>query len=387
MMSGTAYKILVRKYFLWTISLCLLVPTLSIAILYTLDPMQFFHRASRTDGPISGDMRVQAAGILNSFDIDSIILGTSMLENTSAAEASSKLGGTFFNISISGGNYAERALILEHALRKKLKNVIYSLDHYYFGCQQGADSLPTYLYDKNPFNDIKYYGTLPNIKNLFRENKGLTKKDHDRPNAWYHIPYHRDRFGGIEKWVVHKENPQIRDVLFQQLPSGARAFPHNVRQEVHDSEKEKRAKVYVEKYLLEPIKGHDETNFFFIFPPYSRLHFAYQRRNGTSDYFLHQEIIRYLVERTKDNKNIHIYGFEDQDFPDDIANYKDTTHYHPRFNSMFLDSIATGRHELTPENVEDYLKRCEQKAWDYDIPALNDEVQRLLKAAEARDKG
>ena len=111
------------------------------------------------------------------------------------------------------------------------------------------------------------------------------------------------------------------------------------------------------------------------------------RRNTPEDFFLHQEIIHHLVERTRDRKNIHIFGFEDMDFLDDIANYKDMTHYHQRFDTIFLDAIVSGEHELTPENVEDYLKRCEQKAWDFDIPALNDEVQRLLKAAEARKKG
>lgn len=100
-MGDAEYKILVRKYFLWTAFLCLLVPALFIACFYLLDPLQFFHRAERPDGPISDDMRAQAAGILNTFDINSIILGTSHLENTSAPEASAKLGGKFFNISIA----------------------------------------------------------------------------------------------------------------------------------------------------------------------------------------------------------------------------------------------------------------------------------------------
>lgn len=386
-MGSTAYKVLVKKYFLWTVTICLLVPVIFIAVFYTLDPLQFFHRTAETAGPISGDMRAQAAGILNSFDIDSIILGTSHLENTSAAEASAKLGGKFFNISISGGNYAERALILKHALQKKLKNVLYSLDNYYSWCPQQTGRLPAYLYDENPLNDLKYYATLPSIKNLFRENMGLTQTDHDHPTAWYHIPAYRDRFGGIDHWVANREDPQVKGVLEQQLPHAARAFPGNVRQEAHDETREKRAREYIDKYILDVVRNHDDTNFYLVFPPYSRFLFAEQRRNHPKDFFLHQEIVRYLVERTKDNKNIHIFGFEDQDFPDDIANYKDTTHYHPRFNSMFLDAIASGTHELTPENVEDYLKRCEQKAWDYDIPALNDEVQRLMKKAAKKENG
>lgn len=386
-MDASSYRALVKKYFLWCGILCLLVATVFIAVVYTLDPLQFFHRATKADGPLSSDMRAQAAGILNSFDIDSIILGTSMLENTSAAEASAKLGGKFFNISISAGDHAERSIILKRALRKNIKNVIYSLDNSYITCSQREDRIPAYLYDTNPFNDLRYYITAANIKKLFQNDSGLTLTDHDHPMAWFHVPDHRDRFGGIGQWVAHKNNPQIKDLVNQRLPQLAATFPTDTRRTIHSPEKEKLAKQYIEKYFLDIIQDHDGTNFYLIIPPYSRLLYAIQRRKNPEDFFLHQEIIRYLVERTKEKKNIHIYGFEDQDFLDDIANYKDATHYHQKFNTLFLDAIAGDKHELTPENVEEYLKRCEQKAWDYDIPALNDEVQRLMKKAAKKENG
>ncbi|MBD5647511.1 MAG: hypothetical protein HDQ89_07815 [Desulfovibrio sp.] len=205
-MSAAAYKNLVKKYFLWTACLCFLVATLFSATFFILDPMQFFHRAAKTDGPISGDMRAQAAGILNTFDIDSIILGTSMLENTSAAEASAKLGGKFFNISLSGGTHAERAPILRKALQKGMKHVVYSLDHYYIQCPARDSRMPAYLYDNSSFNDLKYYASLRNIKKLFQPQRGLTRRDHDRHNAWFSDPGHADRFGGVAQWVKHKDN-------------------------------------------------------------------------------------------------------------------------------------------------------------------------------------
>jgi hypothetical protein len=55
-------------------------------------------------------MRQQAAGIINNYEFDSIILGTSMLENTSAKEAGEKLGGKFMNISLSGSNFTKEVL-------------------------------------------------------------------------------------------------------------------------------------------------------------------------------------------------------------------------------------------------------------------------------------
>ncbi len=60
------------------------------------------------------------------------------------------------------------------------------------------------------------------------------------------------------------------------------------------------------------------------------------------------------------------------------------THIHPKFNSLFLDAIRTGQHELTPQTLKKYLEDCEQKAWDFDIPKLNAEAQRLLQEAEKK---
>lgn len=381
MMEATGYKALVKKYFLWTGGICLGAAGIFLAFFYLLDPLQFFRRSSDANGPLSANMRAQAAGILNTFDIDSIILGTSMLENTSASEASAKLGGKFFNISLSGGDYGERALLLKRALQKPIKAVIYSLDSYYLTCPTRDNRIPAYLYDDDPLNDIKYYATPASLKRLFQHDWGLTQKDHDRPNAWYHLPVHHDRFGGIQQWVAQKENPQVQETLNTLLPQLASTYAAASRSEVHAPERERLAKQYIDKYILDIIRNHEDTNFYFIFPPYSRIRYAELRRLAPQDFFLHQEIVRYLVDQTKDKQNIHIYGFEDQDFPDDIANYKDTGHYHQKFNSLFLDAIASGSHELTPENVEAYLKKCERKAWDYDIPALNDEVERLMKAA------
>lgn len=46
------------------------------------------------------DMRMQARGLILYKDFDSAIIGTSMLENTSAKEANKKLGGNWINLSL-----------------------------------------------------------------------------------------------------------------------------------------------------------------------------------------------------------------------------------------------------------------------------------------------
>lgn len=146
-MDYSEYKLLVKKYFLLTCGFYLIFALIFVITFYTIDPLQFFHRSKVQNSPLSSNMRAQAAGILNTFDIDSIILGTSMLANTSASEASAKLGGKFFNISILGGSYYERAFLLKKALQKNLKNVIYSLDSNFGDWETTGRNIPKYLYD------------------------------------------------------------------------------------------------------------------------------------------------------------------------------------------------------------------------------------------------
>ena len=75
------------------------------------------------------DMRRQAAGIINTHEFDSIILGTSMAQNFSSEEASTEFDANFVNLSIGGGYFSEREILLKYALDKKdIKNVIISLE-------------------------------------------------------------------------------------------------------------------------------------------------------------------------------------------------------------------------------------------------------------------
>ena len=133
------------------------------------DPLHLFQK-STAPAYLIGNMRIQAAGIINSFDFDSAILGTSVLENSSAKEMGKVLGGNFVNLSVSGASHYERAIILEHALRQKsLQKVVYSLDRYYLYCPLAsyAEKNWTYLYDEAWWNDFKAYLNLRQMKAFF----------------------------------------------------------------------------------------------------------------------------------------------------------------------------------------------------------------------------
>lgn len=71
-------------------------------------------------------MANQAKGIIDNTDFNGVILGTSMLENTSAKEAGEKLGNKWVNLSIKGANFEDRNIIFKYITKHK-KNKICNL--------------------------------------------------------------------------------------------------------------------------------------------------------------------------------------------------------------------------------------------------------------------
>ena len=296
-----------------------------------------------------------------------------MLENTSAKEASTLIGGSFVNISLSGSDFFERAIILKRALQLPLKRVIYSLDSAYITCSNGKSD-PTLTEWR------KLYEQAMDIRSLFASfnPKRYKQYDIDRPNAWLNLPYHMGRFGGLDKWVENIDKQGIKPFLTKELPEQALLAKNKCEQIQADSENEAIMLHYIEDNLLNFVRGNPATEFHLIFPPYYKYTYAIMRQNDSKKFYLHQQAIRYLANCAETLPNLFVYGFENQQFTDDISNYKDTIHYSPEINTLFLQSIAKKQHLLTKNNVDTYLHECETQAYAFDISKFAAEAQSLI---------
>ena len=76
-----------------------------------------------------------------------------------------------------------------------------------------------------------------------------------------------------------------------------------------------------------------------------------------------------------------MYGFNNLSYTDtdDIANYRDFTHYNTDMNSLQLDAIKNKSHILTLENIDMYLNTMQQKIQNYDITPLIDIAKNTLE--------
>lgn len=378
-----------KKHAKTFLALTLGLPFLFFLGLYLYDPMQLFHKSYlKKELHLHGNMRQQAAGIINNFKFDSIILGTSMLENTSANEASKKLGSKFVNISMSGSDFYERSYPLNYLLnKKKIKTIIFSLDSSYISQRKGHSSYKidtfNFLYDGNRFNDFKAYLNdkfLECFYGLSYENKCIGRRSSlDRPNAWYPSKSHSVRFGGLDKWFKAKNNNQIKGA-FSSIVNTAKKIRKGevVALGSNLEERKQKAENYLDEFVLKYAQKHQNTKFILVFPPYSRMRYAFWAQHSLPNWEIHKHIVAYLAKKSDQLPNLEIYGYEDQDFIDDIANYKDLGHYHQSINSQMLIHFKNKQHLLTSNNLDAYLAEADQRAKNYNVFEIADAIEKFL---------
>lgn len=380
-MKHLSYKSAISVFF---ISLCVFGSLLPAAFI-VYDPLQLFHQAWGRPATFHSNMRQQAAGIIRNYPFDSVILGTSMLENSSADEAGRVLGGSFVNISISGSLHAERSPALALALReKKLSTVIYSVDEIEPLSENPDVALDTfdYLYNRNRADDLLAYlndrFTSCVIRWSVKPECVGSIDSLDQPNAWIRFPEHAARFGGLQNWFAARNDPQIEGAFRLIIKSAANANKVPAPPSVELAEAQKRILAYADTYILAHARRNPEVAFHFVFPPYSRTKFAIWHQSEPLRARLHEATLSHFAETASQLENVHVHAFEDQDFLDDIANYKDLSHYSPAINSLIHERISNRANSLHAGNIQRYLNTARNKATSYDLIGFGKQLEEYL---------
>jgi hypothetical protein len=384
-----------RRYLI-VLALATILPAAGfVGVGWLVDPYRIFHKPWVRDDYYPNDsvMRVEASGIINTEEFASVILGTSMAANFSPAEASRVFGNRFVNISLDGASVAERAVVLNRVLHtKNIREVVYSLD----GLQNGpaaATDTPIaphlYLYDDNRWNDLLIYASnLRFLRYVFCRNLLVpgdlfckNTRDLETLVEWYSDPDHNRRFGGLKKWLEAKNNSQIRGAL-EDISKSIRTINRGESKAV-DRTAVKHARTFHEDVFrtrfLAFAKDYPETRFYIFFPPYSRLNYAIKKQTNPQEFEIYLDTIRLVVEAAAAYPNVRVFGFDREPFVDDLANYKDTGHYHPLYNSRILHWMKNGEHELTVANLDAYIDDITGRAANFPIQEIGARIDAYLR--------
>jgi len=374
------YKALTKRFFLISI----FIVTALTCGLFAYDPLHLFHKSwvTKTDR-FHNDMRLQAAGVINNYGFDSIIVGTSMLKGTSSIRASEKLGGQFVNLSPNGASISERKYIIRHALKKKeLKRVIISFDT---GMDQNLilsnKKFPVnrfdFLYDEVLVDDLRAYWNYKFIGCFAMYSTSTyclgNKREVQRPIDWFtKLAKRNQSISGIKSWVNNKKGrgASIHRRIQKHLKS-----PIGTEDEYQ--QKLNLTKDIIESSLFSLVKSNENVSFQVIFPPYSRFLYSLWKNKNPYKYQLYLETIKYVVTEGGNFKNLTVYSFDDTPYLDDLNNYRDMRHYNVDMNEVMLDSIKEGKNIINVNNLHSFIELIDEINGSY---KLDNELNYLLNS-------
>jgi hypothetical protein len=304
-----------------------------------VDPFQQYHLASRYPPRFYFlHHRYINPGLARNQAYDTVVSGSSIMENTPNDLVAKLCGGSAVNLSMPAMSASEQRLMLETAFANRpLKRVIAVLDFNEFAGtpeerQDVAGPLPRFLYDRNPFNDLPYVLSWDVLVKARRIVTGDTSERFTGdPNAawfWGNVV----RFG--REQVLRGLDLANLNARYRQpqrtLPGMQASFEHN---------------------LLPLFSMHPETEFDLVWPPYSILvwlDFAQRDQLEVSLAFK-----RYVFEATRALGNVRVIDLQsEKSITHDLDRYDDIYHFDPAVNATLIEAACRGRNRVDARSVD-----------------------------------
>lgn len=317
-----------------------------------VDPFLHYH------GPLSfleyplKDERYQNDGIVRHYQYDSIITGTSMSQNFRCSEFDALWGAQSVKTAYSGATFYEltNSIRRAYSYNPDIKYVVCSLDANRIMApaeQNEYDEYPDYLYDNNPFNDVKYLLNKEVIP------KTLAVINYTRAGE---MTPDRDMYGNWSQYMVFGADAVLSS--FTPLPIS--------EEEIVITEGEiQMITENITQNFLALAQDHPETDFYFFIPPYSIYYWDSLVRSKQMGIALTTQKLATRLLLTAEN--VHVFDFSDRiDIIGNLDNYADSLHYSDEINSEILRCMREGSQELTLEDLDAYYDGIRQMYEEYD---------------------
>ena len=327
------------------------------AFVVWVDPFQQYHLASRFAPRFYFlHHRYINPGLARNQAYDTVVIGSSIMENTRNDFVARSCGGSAVNLSMPAMSASEQRLMIETAFAyRPLKRVIAVLDFNEFAGsvderQDVAGPLPRYLYDRNPLNDLPYLLSFDVLAKAWRiiTNDRSERFTSDPNAAWFWgnvVRFGRDQvLRGLDLEHLNARYRQPQRTL-----EGMRAsFEHN---------------------LLPLLRRHPGTEFDLVWPPYSILVWVdFAQRDQLEVTFAFK---RYVAATVAPLANVRLIDLQaERSITHDLDRYDDIYHFDPAVNEWLVQSACTGANRVDPGNIGVYEQRIRDQLAVFDVRSL-----------------
>ncbi len=348
-----------KRFGICALALTLILLAAAAGATAWIDPYFHYHAPlDRFQYPLYSQ-RYQNDGIVRHFDYEALITGTSLTENFKASEFEELFGAKTIKVTYSGGEYSEITANVLQALEHNpgIRYVLYGIDEWFLFA--GRDLIladgeyPTYLYDDDPFNDVKY---LLNKEILL--------------NDTLEVPYYTRQggtttsFDDYSSWEIPTGRQRVLD--------GFTRVERVQEQQPFDKQKAEKVSGHIRQNLISMARENPDTQFLYFFPPYSILNWDAHNRMGDLESTV--QAFSLAAQLLMEEPNIQVYSFyTDFETITNLDNYRDSVHYGSHINSLLLQRMARQEYRLTPETNDDHWQQVLEFYRNYDYDAIFEE--------------
>jgi hypothetical protein len=349
---------------------------LSIAAFnFLVDPLQLFGHRGFYRPLYTSDSRWQNAGLIRSQDYDAVLMGTSLAVHFRQSDIDRKLSVRSLKLAMSGSSSVEQSFVLDAALRRHPKLVIWELDDWIFFNSPDIDAdvdIQPDLYRMNLKGIAEYLFSLDTAREslwiVLGFFKPLAPVTHGLAAAQY-LKFYGDQVDEINALPLQADlSSRYNSNRARSAFAATLKYPRNVYAR-YDCEALVRN---FERDFFGLIRDHPEVEFRVFFPPYSVLEHVAMGKISPDALQTVYDFSAYVIRRLVRLPNVTVFDFRDvRDITHNLDNYADLIHHSPVVDLKVLSFLANGEHIASRDAPAASIERLRGQVTAY----RNDDLQ------------
>ncbi|WP_441233234.1 hypothetical protein [Bradyrhizobium sp. 930_D9_N1_4] len=320
---------------------------------YAVDPLQLF-RPSRL-AFYSDDTRVQNAGLIRSQSFDTAFMGTSLAIHFRQSDIDRALNVHALKLAMTGSNSRQQAFVLEQAIDRGARRVIWAMDDFSFVDAADIEADPYLsvdLYRRTTKGIASYLFSAAMAKeSLFALLRAIPPLREPLTRAAPYLPVKFALADVDDIYALPRDFDIARDYNAKKTLAAFAYITSPVRSRFLGEGYGYEAMVrHFEHDAIALIARHPDVTFDIYFPPYSILQFVAMRDASPATLKIVVDLTAVVATRLTQLPNVRLHDFRAiKEVTHDLNNYSDVIHHSPVIDAMVLGWLASGEYRVDPK--------------------------------------
>ncbi|UWU92854.1 hypothetical protein [Bradyrhizobium sp. CB1015] len=325
------------------------------ALTFVVDPLQLFRPSRLVPAFYSEDTRVQNAGLIRSQPFDAAFMGTSLAIHFRQSDIDRALGVRSLKLAMTGSNSRQQAFVLEQAIDRGARRVIWAMDDFIFVDAADIEADPYLsvdLYRRTTKGIASYLFSAAMAKeSLFALLRSVPLLREPLTRASPYLPVKFALADIDDIYALARDFDVARDYNAKKTLAAFAYITSPVRSRFLGEGYGFEAMVrHFEQDAVGLITRHPDVTFDIYFPPYSILQFVAMRDASPETLKIVTDLTAHIAQRLTQLPNVRLHDFRAlKAVTHDLDNYSDVIHHSPVVDAMVLRWLPSGEYRVDPK--------------------------------------